>query len=189
MKKRSNEKDMKKVKIGKALTFLEPGPVLLVTTFDGRKNNVMTISWTMPLDFNGRFALCTGAWNYSFRALRRQKECVLCVPGADLLKKAVQAGMVSGENTDKFKQFGFTALPAEQVKAPLIAQCVACVECRVERFLPAYGIFILQAVQVWVNTNRRDKRIIHAVGDGTFCADGEKFNFRRLMKEKLPPGL
>ena len=180
---------LKKVKLEKALTFLEPGPLLLVTTFDGQKNNVMTISWSMPLDFAGRFVLCTGPWNYSFGALRKTKECVLCVPGPQLLKTAVQIGMVSGEDTDKFKKFHLTARPAPCVRAPLLEDCVACVECTVEKFLPSYGIFVLQAVEVWQNSSCADPRLVHAVGDGTFCADGEKLNFRRLMKEKLPPGL
>ena len=180
---------MKRVKLEKALTFLEPGPVVLVSTFDGKKNNVMTISWTMPLDFAGHFALCTGPWNYSFAPLRKSKECVLCVPSVSWARKVVQIGMVSGEDTDKFDRFGLTALPAACVKAPLIDGCVACVECRVEKFLPAYGIFILQALAVWENPSCQDKRLLHAVGDGTFHADGEKFNFRRLMRAKLPPGL
>ena len=182
-------RELKKIKLEKALTFLEPGPLLLVTTFDGKKNNVMTISWSMPMDFAGHFALCTGPWNYSFGALNKTKECVLCVPGADLLKTAVQIGMVSGEATDKFKKFHLTALPAACVKAPLLGGCVACVECTVERYLQAYGIFVLQAVQAWQNTSCAYPRLVHAVGDGTFRADGEKFNFRRLMKAKLPPGL
>lgn len=180
---------MKKVKIEKALTFIEPGPVLLVTTFDGRKNNVMTISWSMPLDFDGRFALCTGPWNYSFQALRNQKECVLCVPGPEMVKTAVQIGTVSGEDTDKFKKFKLQTCLASQVKAPLLKGCVACVECRVESFLSKYGIFVLKALQAWTDPACQDKRIVHAVGDGTFCTDGEKFNFRRLMRAKLPPGL
>ena len=49
----------------KAFTLLEPGPVVLVTTYDGRKNNVMTITWTMVLDFAAGFAIATGPWNYS----------------------------------------------------------------------------------------------------------------------------
>ena len=40
-------------KLPKALLFVEPGPVTLISTFDGHKNNVMTISWTMPIDFDG----------------------------------------------------------------------------------------------------------------------------------------
>ena len=44
-------------------------------------------------------------------------------------------------------------------------------------------------MEVWHNERCRDKRLVHAVGDGTFTADGEHFNLRALMKEKLPPGL
>ena len=180
---------MRKMKLEKALTLIEPGPLLLVTTFDGRKNNIMTISWSMPLDFDGRFALCTGPWNYSFGALRKTKECVLCITGPTLLNTAVQIGTVSGKEVDKFQKFQLKALPAQFVKAPLLAGCTACIECVVERFLETYGIFILKAVCVWKDSSCSDKRLVHAVGDGTFRADGEVFNFKRLMKEKLPPGL
>lgn len=59
---------MRTLKLSRAFTLIEPGPVVLVTTWDGRKNNVMTISWIMVVDFTPRFALTTGAWNYLFRA-------------------------------------------------------------------------------------------------------------------------
>ena len=68
---------MKQLNISKAFTLMESGPVVLVTTNDGRKNNIMTISWTMVVDFTPVFAITTGEWNYSFRALRKTKECVL----------------------------------------------------------------------------------------------------------------
>jgi len=42
---------MKEMQIDKAFTLLEPGPVVLVTTCDGKKNNIMMISWTMVVDF------------------------------------------------------------------------------------------------------------------------------------------
>ena len=42
---------MKTLQISKAFTLMEPGPVVLVTTTDGKKNNIMTISWTMVVDF------------------------------------------------------------------------------------------------------------------------------------------
>lgn len=66
--------------IGKAFTLIEPGPVVLVTTHDGHAPNVMTISWTMVLDFTPRFAITTGAWNHSYAALTRTKACVIAIP-------------------------------------------------------------------------------------------------------------
>ena len=43
---------MRQLKLSKAFTLMEPGPVVLVTTYDGKKNNIMTISWTMVLNNN-----------------------------------------------------------------------------------------------------------------------------------------
>jgi flavin reductase (DIM6/NTAB) family NADH-FMN oxidoreductase RutF len=48
---------MEKMQISKAFTLIEPGPVVFVTTNDGKKNNIMTISWTMVMDFTPKFAI------------------------------------------------------------------------------------------------------------------------------------
>jgi len=78
---------MNKLKISKAFTLIEPGPVVLVTTNDGKKNNIMTISWTMVLDFTPAFALTTGEWNYSFDALRKQGSVLFQSPQLTCLIK------------------------------------------------------------------------------------------------------
>ena len=74
---------MTELPIEKAFTLIEPGPVILVTTKDGRKNNIMTISWHMVLDFTPKIALTTGRWNHSFQTMMRTKECVIAVPAYD----------------------------------------------------------------------------------------------------------
>ena len=51
---------MKTLPLRKAFMLLEPGPVVLITTADRGKNNVMTISWHMVMDFTPQFALLTG---------------------------------------------------------------------------------------------------------------------------------
>jgi flavin reductase (DIM6/NTAB) family NADH-FMN oxidoreductase RutF len=47
---------MRQMKLNKAFTLMESGPVVLVTTHDGHSDNIMTISWTMVLDFTPRLA-------------------------------------------------------------------------------------------------------------------------------------
>ena len=173
----------------RALIWIEPGPVVLVTTRDGLKNNVMTVSWTMAIDFNGHIALTTGPWNHSFAALLRTKQCVVCVPSASLAKTVVGIGTVSGAQVDKFKHFGLTAIQAKYVCAPLIDGMLACLECCLEDFIEPYGFAILKVLRVVENDLPKDARVLHARGDGTFCADGERFDFRDLMAQKLPPGL
>lgn len=173
----------------KAFMLIEPGPALLVTTRENGRNNVMTITWHMVTDFTPTVALTTGPWNYSFRALTHAKECVLCVPGVDLAEKTVSIGDCSGADTDKFQKFGLTARPAAEVGAPLIEECLGCLECRVEDYLSGPGIFLLRGVRAWVNKGRSERRTFHANGDGTFAADGETLNLRHLMEDKLPAGV
>ena len=71
---------MKPMPLNKAFTLIEPGPVVLVTTNDGQRDNIMTLSWTMVMDFTSRFAITTGPWNYSYQALCEFKECVIAIP-------------------------------------------------------------------------------------------------------------
>ncbi|MFY9640084.1 MAG: flavin reductase family protein [Rhodomicrobium sp.] len=180
---------MRHLKLNRVFTFIEPGPVVLVTTCDGSKNNVMTISWTMVLDFSPVFAITTGAWNYSFAALQRTRECVIAIPTVDLLDRVVGIGTCSGADTDKFDKFKLTALPGKLVKAPLIEECLANIECKVVDLVDRHNIVVLEAVAAYVDPARKEKRTIHAVGDGTFIVDGRRLDRRKMMASKLPAGL
>jgi flavin reductase (DIM6/NTAB) family NADH-FMN oxidoreductase RutF len=180
---------MRPLKLGKAFTLLESGPVVLVTTSDRGKPNIMTISWTMVLDFTPRFAIATGEWNYSFTALRKTKECVIAIPTVDMLDRVVGIGTCSGADTDKFTRFRLTPMPGKIVKAPLIEECLANIECRVVDIVRKHNIVVLEAVAAYVDSARREKRTVHAVGDGTFIVDGRKLDRRKAMAEKLPAGV
>lgn len=180
---------MRQLKLSRAFTLIEPGPVVLVTTRDGDTNNVMTISWTMVMDFTPVFALTTGPWNHSFAALKRTRECVIAVPAVDLLDRVVGIGTCSGTDTDKFAKFKLTAVPGKLVKAPLIKECLANIECKVVALVDKHNIVVLEGVAAYVDPTHKEKRMIHAVGDGTFVADGRRFDRRKMMASKLPEEL
>lgn len=180
---------MANLPIEKAFMLLEPGPVILVTTNHNGKNNIMTISWHMVTDFTPKIALTTGPWNHSFQALMQTKECVLAIPTVDLKETVVNIGDCSGADVDKFEKFNLTPIEAESVQAPLIAECLACIECRVTDYIEAQDIFILQGLKAWMDSERTERRTFHANGDGTFVVDGETVNLRSLMEDKLPPGV
>jgi flavin reductase (DIM6/NTAB) family NADH-FMN oxidoreductase RutF len=177
------------LKLSKAFTLLESGPVVLVTTHDAKKDNIMTVSWTMVLDFTGLFAIATGNWNYSFGSLQRNRECVIAIPTVDLLDKVIRIGTCSGQDTDKFAKFKLTPARARRVMAPLIKECLANIECRVTDIVRKYNIVVLEAVGACVNSARKEKRVIHAVGDGTFIVDGRRVDRKKLMASRLAPGV
>lgn len=41
----------------------------------------------------------------------------------------------------------------------------------------------------WIDLDGHKRRTFHAVGDGTFVADGRKINLRTLMAGKIPSGV
>ncbi len=180
---------MRSLKLGKAFTLIESGPVILVTTNDGRKNNVMTISWTMVQDFTPKFVIVTGPWNYSYAALLKTKECVLAVPAVDMIDKIVGIGTCSGKETDKFEKFGLTPLKAKLVRAPLVKECLANIECCVVDVIEKHNLVILSGVAAYFDFSRKEKRMIHDIGDGTFVIDGRKIDRRNMMQSRLPDGM
>ena len=180
---------MRQLKLSKAFTLMESGPVVLVTTHDGQKDNVMTISWTMVVDFTPAFAITTGEWNHSFAALRKNRECVIAIPTVDMLDMVVGIGTCSGADTDKFAKYGLTPVRGTVVKAPLIKECLANMECKVIDIVKRHNIVVLEAVAAYRNTARKEKRTVHAVGDGTFIVDGRRIDRRKMMASKLPPGV
>jgi flavin reductase (DIM6/NTAB) family NADH-FMN oxidoreductase RutF len=183
------EVSMQHFPLDQAFTLIEPGPVTLVTTHDGQRDNVMTITWTMVLDFAARFALSTGPWNYSWQALTTTRECVLAIPPAEMLDTVVGIGLCSGKDTDKFQKFDLSRHKADKVRAPLLSGCLANIECRVVEVIEQYGIVILEGVAAHVDPHREKRSMLHAIGDGTFVTDGTKLDRRVMMRPKLPPSV
>lgn len=172
----------KEISTDQAFMLIEPGNLVLLTTRDNAKNNLMPISWIMPMDFCAKFALVTGRWNYSCIALEKTRQCVLAIPPSSIIKKAVSAGNISGDEVeDKFKECGFTPLQAGDVCAPLVAECIANIECKVIEHIKRHDIFILSGIRAWINPKLRKAKHIHAVGNGTFIEDGKTINLKNFM--------
>ena len=190
-KNESNISKYKKTDLSRCLLFIEPGPVVLVSSYnlETQQPNLMTISWTIALDFNHHIALCTGPWNYSFDLIMKTKECVVAIPPASMAETVVKIGDISGKDCDKFEKFGIKQLEAEKTDAPLIDGCVANLECKVVDFVKKYGLIILEVVNVWENEELKDEKLFHAYGDGKFVKDGEKMDLRKFMADKIPEGL
>ncbi|MDE2428911.1 MAG: flavin reductase, partial [Burkholderiales bacterium] len=116
-------------------------------------------------------------------------ECVIAIPTVDLIDKVLGIGTCSGVNTDKFAQFGLTAVPAKHVRAALIKECLANIECKVIDIVNKHNIVVLEGVAAYLDSAREEKRTVHAIGDGRFVVDGETINKRQMMLSKLPPGV
>jgi flavin reductase (DIM6/NTAB) family NADH-FMN oxidoreductase RutF len=175
---------MRNYPINKVNRILEPGPIVLVSTFHKGKPNIMTMGFHMMIQHEPPLiGVVIGPWDFSQTALKTTRECVIAVPGSDLAEKVVDIGNCSGRETDKFKKFRLTAKPAKYIDAPLIEQCIANIECKVSdtRLVKSYNLFVLKVVKVWLNTDRKEQRTLHHQGDGSFKVDGKIIDLRSHM--------
>ena len=160
----------------KVYQVLEPGPVVLLTTHRKGRDNVMTMSWHMMVDFNPPLLACiVSDGDHSHAALRTTGECVIAVPDVSLARIVVRVGNCSGREVDKFAAFGLTRRPAARVAAPLVEECFANLECRTvdTRLVNKYGLFVLEVVKAWRDPAQRTPRTIHHQGYGRFVVDGD----------------
>jgi flavin reductase (DIM6/NTAB) family NADH-FMN oxidoreductase RutF len=171
--------------LGEVYRLLEPGPVVLLTTAARGRANVMTMSWHMMMEFEPPLVGCiVSGRNFSFAALRRTRECVLAIPDERIARQAVRCGNVSGRDVDKFARIGLTPLPASAVRAPLVAECWANLECRVvdTRNVERYNMFVLEVVQAWIDRAVRQPRTLHHQGRGRFMIAGATLRLPSKMK-------
>jgi flavin reductase (DIM6/NTAB) family NADH-FMN oxidoreductase RutF len=171
--------------LSKVYGLLEPGPVVLVTTADKDRRNIMTLSWQTMLDFEPPTLVCVVSdRNFSFSLLKRSRQCVIAIPTVELAPQVVQVGNTSGRDIDKFAQFGLTAVAASKVGAPLIAECHANLECHVidTRMVRRYNLFVLEVLRAWMDRSIRDPRTLHHRGFGTFMVAGEPITLPSKMK-------
>lgn len=172
---------MRELPLSKVYQLLEPGPVVLLTTAQDGRSNIMTMSWHMMMEFEPPLVACivSGA-NHSFKALRATRECVIAIPAATLAAKVVKVGNCSGRDVDKFDTCGLTPVAGDLVSPPLIAECFANLECRVSdtRMVNAYNLFVLEVVKAWVDPRQKNPKTLHHQGYGAFAVDGETIKVR-----------
>ncbi len=166
----------KSLPLSKVYQLLEPGPVIMVTTAYKGKANIMTMTWQTMIDFVPPIvAIVMSDQNYSFDLLKGSKECVINVLGVELAKQAVGVGNCTGATVDKFKKFKLTPVAASQVKAPLIDECFANLECKVidMKMAKKYNLFVLEVLKAWITTAKKRERTLHHCGKGVFVVDGK----------------
>jgi flavin reductase (DIM6/NTAB) family NADH-FMN oxidoreductase RutF len=161
--------------VEKIRRFLEPGPIVLVSSAYRNDTNIMTMGWHMVMEFQPSLIGCIiSSANHSFEMIRRSRQCVINIPTEDLAAKVVDIGNTSGRDIDKFDEFGLSPEPGALVRAPLIRECYANFECRLAdaKLIATYNMFVFEVVKAHVATRPRLPRTIHYRGDGEFMISG-----------------
>lgn len=140
------------------LEYLEamwPMRTYLVTCGDLRaKANVIAVSFCMPVSKEPPLLACAiGRAAFSRELIAAGGEFVVNVPPAGLRPKVYLCGSRSGRDGDKFRAADLTARPARRVKAPVVGECVAFMECLVRREVEAGDkvLFVGEVVEAYAD--------------------------------------
>jgi flavin reductase (DIM6/NTAB) family NADH-FMN oxidoreductase RutF len=169
--------------------FLEPGPIVLVSSTYKNETNIMTLSWHTMMEFSPSLVGCViSSANYSFDLIRNSRQCVINLPTVDLATTAVKIGNCSGRDIDKFAEFGLSPRSSKLVRAPLIEQCYANFECKLvdTSWIKKYNFFVFEVVEAYVATSPKTPKTIHNRGNGEFVISGENTSrYRKLFKPEM----
>lgn len=168
--------------------FLEPGPILLVSSRYKNETNIMTMGWLTMMEFTPSLVGCIIAEsNHSFDLIRKSKECVINIPEVSMLDTLVGIGNSDGDEIDKFKEFGLTPSLSKKVKAPSIAECYANFECKLydDRLVKDYNYFIFEVVRARVAAKPEYPKTVHYTGDGVFMLSGKHVSRKRQFKPEM----
>lgn len=188
-RKRISRSTYRALPLNRFFLEIEEGPVVLIATRHRGVDNVMCLSWLMPLGFargDCDVAVMTGPWNRSFDAIRGSRVCTINVPTVSLMEKAIRAGSTSVTDGDKFATIGLEKGEARKIDCPTIAGCASYAAVKLVKYIEEFSILILRPVEAGIDAKVHREPKFHAVGDGTFFIDGEKRSYRRIMKDKIP---
>jgi len=116
--------------------LLFPNPTVLVGTVINGKPNVATFAWS-GINAGNPPTISVGIQHhrYTLKGIHQNQTFSVNIPSAGLIKETDYCGIVSGRDTDKVKDCGFTVFYGKLESAPLIEQCPVNLECEVLHIL------------------------------------------------------
>lgn len=182
MEKNPKKKDFP---VSRVRRYLEPGPIVLVSSKWKGRANIMTMGWHTVMEFTPSLVGCViSSGNHSFKMIRDSGECVINLPATTLTDTVVKIGNTSGAEIDKFKEFGLTPEEGELVEAPLIRECHANFECRLydDALVEKYDFFIFEVVKAHAAVTPKYPETLHYTGDGIFMVSGKTIDRKKLFR-------
>lgn len=174
--------------VNKVRRYLEPGPIVLVSSRWRGASNIMTLGWHTVLEFSpSLIGLMISGGNHSHHMIRESGECVVNLPTTALTDTVVDIGNTTGAEIDKFAEFGLTAEKAAKVDAPLIGECHASFECRMrdDALVKNYNFFIFEVVKAHVAASPKYPETLHYTGDGVFMVAGRTISRRSRFRPEM----
>ncbi len=177
---------------------IAPLPIALISTIgeDGIYNAapfrlVMPVSWKPPI-VCASFGMRQGEKKDTLRNIEFSRDFVVNIMDETLIEPTIQAKADYPSNVDEIKEVGLTAVAADMVKSPLIAEAQVSLECKLVRSMAfgegkgLRGIVFGEAVvahikdELWVGGKIEPSRLkaVGRLADGIYCRTDDIFEVK-----------
>ena len=194
--------DRQTVDLAKANRLVNHGPTVLVSSAHGGRRNVMAAAWSMPVEFTPpRIAVVIDKSTWTRELVIDSGRFALNLPCLACVDLAYTVGSVSGQDagaagTDKFTRYGIESFDGPVLGLPLLAGCVAWLECRLisephaqEAYDTFFGEVVSAQADARVFANGRwsfrddntELHTLHHLGAGLFAVPA-----RTVQAQQLP---
>ena len=177
---------LQEVPLELAYRLLNPGCVVLVSTgTHGGRDNLLTIAWNMPARKDPpTLALVCSREHFSYPLLSLTRELGINLMSGQYARAVHGCGSVSGFDVgDKFERFALSRVAASRIQAPLVAEAVAHLECRIaqEVSLGSSALLVVNVIAAAASAEHfvdghwrldRGLTLLHHLGGGRFSVSG-----------------
>jgi len=164
--------------------------VLISCAGKAKKPNIITLAWAMPTSINPPLiAISIAPRRHSHHLIEETREFVVNIPTMGILKETLFCGRMSGRDHDKFKETGLTQMPAKKVRAPIIKECIAHLECMLNNQFTTgdHTIFIGEIVEAYADKeaftdeyNLKKAKMVFHLGGNDFATLNSKVSMPKL---------
>jgi len=179
-----------------------PTPTWVVATYDKNEHaNAMTAAWGGVANSDpAAVFVAIRPDRYTYENILIKREFTICIPSEKHAKEADYLGIESGRDTDKIGNAGLTAVKAEKVNAPYIAEFPMHLECKLTDRMNLGSHFVIIGkivdVKAWEEILdhkgsieiQKLKPIIYSPTDRSYYGVGEEigsaFSIGKELKKK-----
>lgn len=143
--------------LGSFYRVLAPRPTIIVTTKNQKGEvNAAPFSFTMPVSGDPPLiAVASVPSHHTYQNIKETEEMVVNIPSSDILKELWVTGEKFPQGVNEIKKAGLTQMPSVKVSPPWIKECIAHMECRIEKTIECgdHVLIIGEVLMVGVQGN------------------------------------
>lgn len=186
-----NQVKKHKVDPKQSLYLLHPYNTCLITAKDRNDQiNVMAVAWIIPVNVDPPLiAMSIRPERYTYPMIKERGEFVVNIPTFMQARDVLFCGRRSGRNHDKFQNTQYTPQDARKVNVPIIKECIAHLECKVEKImtLPDHDLIIGEVLTAYALEDYFIE--LYNIEKYQPCLHIGKNLFTTCLKETLEPKL